>query len=131
MFSPKVLYKLPCTDRTLMTLFVNRFDEDGPSIGSWAEIMNCSFRTSYTPSALKHPNRTRISTHQHPDNRIMIWIGNIVREILYDVKKTANEIVVHEHCINPLSVTHSSCLETPAVHTQILNLHPLNPRHLV
>lgn len=46
MFSPKVLYKLPCMDKILMTLFVKALDDLRSSTGSCAEIMNCSFKTN-------------------------------------------------------------------------------------
>lgn len=44
MFSPKVLYRLPCMARILMTLFVGGLAVG--ELGSCAHTMNCSFRTS-------------------------------------------------------------------------------------
>lgn len=47
MFSPNVLYRLPCADKTLTTLLVKGVGLSS-CVGSWAATMNCSLSTSRT-----------------------------------------------------------------------------------
>lgn len=115
-FSPNVLYTFPCIERILITLLVNLFDGNRSSTGSWAEIMNCSLRTN-----CKNPSAqllsTRLKTHQHPDDRVVVWVADVVGEVLNDIEKTPDEIVFHQNC--PLNHFVSIWLSaTTAYHTQ-------------
>lgn len=52
-------------------------------------------------------DKKNINTHQDPDNGVVVWISHIVGEILDDIKKKTNKVVVHEHYPSiHLSVTH-------------------------
>ena len=60
----------------------------------------------------------------------MIRIGNIVREVFDDIKETTNEIVIHENCTQAHNQLPAAAHVYPK-RTQIFNLDPLYPRHLI
>lgn len=58
----------------------------------------------------------------------MIWISHIVGEILDDIEEKPNKVIIHEYYF---CQSHIIQLPHRPRHTQILGLHPLNPRHLI
>lgn len=64
----------------------------------------------------------------------MIRIINIVRQILNDIKEALDEFIIHENCTTLQSTNnpvHNNTTQEEEKRTQILNLDPLNPRHLI
>lgn len=92
---------MPFIDRTLITRLVKVVD-DRSLIGSWAEIMNCSFSTNCTMSLCTKRTGLPVNTYQNTNDRIVVRIVDIVREIFDDVEETLDEVVVHEyyHLVN-------------------------------
>lgn len=80
MFSPKVLYRLPCIDRTFITLFVSGMVVVMSPVGSWLDTMNCSLRTSYigVKSELIMPKVEKKISYQNSNHRIMIRVIRVL-----------------------------------------------------
>ena len=94
MFAPNVLYLLPCEDSTFTTLFVKGIDFLARTAGSWAATMNCSFNTSYSRVS-NVPALSGNGAYQNSNYRIMVGVAHVVRDLLYYVEETADEVVVN------------------------------------
>jgi len=97
MFAPNVLYLLPCEDSTFTTLFVKGIDFLASTEGSWAATMNCSFNTSWRLVSTV-PRLTEEGAYQNSNHGVMVGVVHVVRDLLYDVEETADEVVVNARC---------------------------------
>src|SRR5690348_1805640 len=103
MFSPKVLYALPRAERTLMTLLV-RGTPVCVGVGSCAATMNCSFKTSWKVSGGR-PSQEGPWTHQYSDRRIMVWIVNVVGDLLDNLEQHLDKFILHICCTQIVTIS--------------------------
>ncbi len=124
MFSPNVLKLLPWVARTLITLLVRGTDESPVLLGSCADTMNCSFKTSCTAfSDLSMGVNTRTS-YQDSDNGVMVGVVYVVRKLFDELEKLADERIINpdylHHQQDQLSATLYCATSCDAVHS-VLN----------
>jgi hypothetical protein len=94
MFSPNVMYDEPWKERSLMTRFVKRWSVGWASVGeAVAATIHCSLRTSCKMLA-GNQNMRESSRYQNSNDWVMIWIINIVRKLLYDIKEANYEVII-------------------------------------
>lgn len=108
MFAPKVLYLLPCEESTFTTLFVKGIDFFESTEGSCAATMNCSFKTSCSCVSLGLlPHHVVPLAHQNSNNRVVVWVVNIVAQLLYYVEQLHHKFVVNARCTQNKSANES------------------------
>lgn len=129
MFAPKVLYLWPLEESTLTTLFVNGIDFFERTAGSCAATMNCSFNTSCSSRQQTSFGVGGSRADQNSNNRVVVWVIHVVRNLLYDIEEPRNKFIIHacwgEVLALPGNGGDSVC------RTQIIIRNLLDPGHFI